>query len=399
MIGSDWEQLLSIGVVTVLAAPLLGRYLAATFRGGPAPGDRVFLPVEKLVYRIIGIDPENSQTWKGYVTGILAFGTVSTLFLFALLTLQGVLPLNPTHAPGMSAGLSFNTAVSFITGTNWQAYSGETQASYLAQMAGLVVAQFTAAGIGLAVALAVIRGISGSARTIGNFWADLTRSLVRVFVPISVIATLVLVSQGVVQNFSGFRTASTVARSTQHIPGGPVASMEVIKLLGTNGGSFYAAGGAHPFENPNGFTNMFDLLLVIVLPFAIVLMFGRLIGNRRQGRAIVAVMAMLFVGLTLISMQAEAHGNPLLPARVSQTASSQNIGGNLEGKESRFGSSGSALMTVGTMGTTAGATDSALDSYTSRQDSSAQRDLPGCDVRGTRPGRDAIWPPECRGDR
>jgi K+-transporting ATPase ATPase A chain len=175
--------------------------------------------------------------------------------------------------------------------------------------------------------------------------------------------------------------------------------MEVIKLLGTNGGSFYAAGGAHPFENPNGFTNMFDLLLVIVLPFAIVLMFGRLIGNRRQGRAIVAVMAMLFVGLTLISMQAEAHGNPLLPARVSQTASSQNIGGNLEGKESRFGSSGSALMTVGTMGTTAGATDSALDSYTSRQDSSAQRDLPGCDVRGTRPGRDAIWPPECRGDR
>ena len=364
MTGLDWGQLLFIGVVTVVAAPLLGRYLAATFRGGPAPGDRVFLPVERLAHRVAGIDPDHSQTWRGYALAVVTFGLVSTLFLYAVLRLQWVLPLNPTHAPGMSSGLSFNTAASFITGTNWQAYSGETQASYLAQMSGLVVAQFTAAAVGLSVALAVIRGISGSARTIGNFWADLTRSLVRVFVPISVIAALVLVSQGAVQNFSGFRTATTLAGGTQHIPGGPVASMEVIKLLGTNGGSFYGAGGAHPFENPTGFTNMFDLLLVIVLPFAIALMFGRLIGNRRQGRAIVAVMAILFVGLTLISMQAEAHGNQLLPARVSHVASGHNIGGNMEGKESRFGPGGSALMTVGTMGTTAGATDSALDSYT-----------------------------------
>jgi K+-transporting ATPase ATPase A chain len=364
MTGLDWAQLLVIGAVTLVTAPLLGRYLAATFRGGPAPGDRVFLPVERLVYRATGIDPENGQSWRSYAIGVLAFGLVSTLFLFGLLRLQGVLPFNPTHAPGMSPGLSFNTAVSFITGTNWQAYSGEAQASYLAQMAGLIVAQFTAAGVGLAVAMAVIRGISGSGRTIGNFWADLTRSLVRVFVPISVVATLVLVSQGAVQNFSGFRTATTLAGGTQHIPGGPVASMEVIKLLGTNGGSFYATGGAHPFENPNGFTNMFDLLLVVVLPFAIALMFGRLIGHRRQGRAIVAVMAILFLGLTLLSVQAEAHGNHLLPAGVSQSASGHNPGGNMEGKESRFGPGGSALMTVGTMGTTAGATDSALDSYT-----------------------------------
>jgi K+-transporting ATPase ATPase A chain len=227
-----------------------------------------------------------------------------------------------------------------------------------------VVAQFTAAAVGISVVLAVIRGISGSARTIGNFWADLTRSLVRLFVPLSVLAALVLVSQGAVQSFSGFRTAATVAGGTQHIPGGPVASMEVIKLLGTNGGSFYGAGGAHPFENPTSFTNMFDLLLVIVLPFAIALMFGRLIGRRRQAYAIVAVMAILFAGHTLISMQAEAHGNHLLPASVSQVAGSHNPGGNLEGKEGRFGPGGSALMTVGTMGTTAGATDSALDSYT-----------------------------------
>ena len=364
MSASGWLQLLFIVAVTAVAAPLLGRYLAATFRGGRAPGDRVFLPVERLVYRGLRIDPESSWTWRGYALAVLAFGVCSTFLLYGILRLQGVLPLNPTHAPGMSPLLSFNTAASFITGTNWQVYAGETQASYLAQMAGLVVAQFTAGAVGLAVALAVIRGIAGRARTIGNFWVDITRSLVRVFVPLSVLGALVLVSQGAVQNFTGFRTATTLAGGTQQIPGGPVSSMEVIKLLGTNGGSFYGAGGAHPFENPNGFTNLFDLLLVIVLPFAIAIMFGRLIGNRRQGYAIVAVMAIVFLGHTVVSMQAEAHGNHLLPAAVAQAASSGNPGGNMEGKETRFGPAGSALATVGTMGTTAGATDSALDSYT-----------------------------------
>ncbi len=231
-------------------------------------------------------------------------------------------------------------------------------------MAGLVVAQFTAAAIGLSVALAVIRGIAGNRRTVGNFWSDLTSGLVRVFIPLSIVGALVMVSQGAVQNFHGFRTAATLAGGTQTIPGGPVASMEAIKLLGTNGGSFYGVGGAHPFENPTGFTNMFDLLFVIVLPFAIAFMFGRLIGKRRQGYALVAVMALLFLGHTVISMQAEVHGNHLLPASVSQSVSRNNPGGNMEGKEVRFGPEGSALMTVGTMGTTAGATDSALDSYT-----------------------------------
>ena len=364
MSGPGWVQLLFIVAVTSVAAPLLGRYLAATFRGGRAPGDRVFLPVERLVYRVLRIDPDSSWTWRGYALAVLAFGLASTLLLYLILRLQGVLPLNPNHAPGMPPLLSFNTAASFVTGTNWQVYEGETAASYLAQMAGLVVAQFTAAAIGLAVALAVIRGIAGISRTIGNFWVDLTRSLVRVFVPLSVLGTLVFVSQGAVQNFSGFRTAATLAGGRQNIPGGPVASMEVIKLLGTNGGSFYGAGGAHPFENPTGFSNMFDLLLVIVLPFAIAVMFGRLIGRPRQGYAIVAVMAILFLGHTVISMQAEAHGNHLLPAAVSQIASNSNPGGNMEGKEALFGPDGSALATVGTMGTTAGATDSALDSYT-----------------------------------
>ena len=359
-----WEQLLFIIAVTTITAPPLGRYLAATFRGGRAPGDRVFLPIERLVYRVTGIDPESSWSWKAYALAVLAFGLVSTLFLYAVLRLQGVLPFNPTHAPGMPPLLSFNTAISFITGTNWQAYSGETQASYLAQMAGLVVAQFTAAAIGLSVALAVIRGIAGSRRTVGNFWSDLTRGLVRVFIPLSIFGALVMVSQGAVQNFHGFRTAGTLAGGTQTIPGGPVASMEAIKLLGTNGGSFYGVGGAHPFENPTGFTNMFDLLFVIVLPFAIAFMFGRLIGKRRQGCALVVVMALLFLGHTVISMQAEVHGNHLLPASVSQSVSRNNPGGNMEGKEVRFGPEGSALMTVGTMGTTAGATDSALDSYT-----------------------------------
>jgi K+-transporting ATPase ATPase A chain len=367
--ASGWEQLLFIVAVTAVLAPLLGRYLAATFRGDGtakthAPGDRAFLPIENLVYRVLGTDPESSWTWRSYALAVLALGLASTLLLYGILRLQGVLPLNPTHAPGMSPLLSFNTAASFITGTNWQAYEGETAASYLAQMAGLVVAQFTAAGVGLAVALAVVRGIAGKSRRIGNFWVDFTRSLVRVFVPLSVLGALVLVSQGAVQNLSGFRTAATLAGGTQTIPGGPVSSMEVIKLLGTNGGSFYGVGGAHPFENPTGFSNMFELLLVIVLPFAIVLMFGRLIARPRQAYAIVAVMAAIFIGHTVVSMQAELHGNHALPASVSQVASADSPGGNMEGKETRFGPQGSALMTVGTMGTTAGATDSALDSYT-----------------------------------
>ena len=364
-----WEQLAFVAAATAILAPLLGKYLAATFRDRgpgdrPAPGDRIFLPVERLVYRALRVNPDSSMTWKVYATAVLVLGLLSTLLLYLILRLQGVLPLNPARAPGMSPQLSFNTAISFITGTNWQAYEGETQASYLADMAGLVVAQFTAAAVGLAVALAVVRGLAGSSRRIGNFWADVTRSLVRVFVPLSVLGTLVLVSQGAVQNFSGFRSASTLAGGTQQVPGGPVASMEVIKLLGTNGGSMYGAGGAHPFENPTGFTNLFDLLLVIVLPFAIVFMFGRLIGRRRQALVIVAVMAAIFLAHTMVAMQAELHGNHLLPSSVSQVASGVNPGGNMEGKEARFGPSGSALMTVGTMGTTAGATDSALDSYT-----------------------------------
>jgi K+-transporting ATPase ATPase A chain len=380
---TGWEQLLFVCAATAVLAPLLGRYLAATFRdttatstaasAGPgtgtgtrakAPGDRVFAPIERLVYRALRVDPTSSMTWQVYAIAVLVFGLLSSVLLYLILRLQGVLPLNPTHAPGMSPTLSFNTAISFVTGTNWQAYEGETQAGYLADMAGLVVAQFTAAAVGLAVALAVVRGIAGSSRRIGNFWVDFTRSLVRVFVPLSVVGALVMVSQGVVQNLTGFRTASALAGGTQQIPGGPVASMEVIKLLGTNGGSMYGVGGAHPFENPTGFTNLFDLLLVIVLPFAIIVMFGRLIGRPRQALAIIAVMAALFLGHTVVAMQAELHGNSQLPASVSQVASAVNPGGNMEGKELRFGPSASALMTVGTMGTTAGATDSALDSYT-----------------------------------
>jgi potassium-transporting ATPase potassium-binding subunit len=366
---TGWEQLLFVCAATAIFAPLLGRYLAATFRqrtpdDRPAPGDRIFLPVERLVYRALRVDPAGSMTWPVYAGAVLVFGLLSTVLLYAILRLQGVLPLNPEHAPGMSPTLAFNTAISFVTGTNWQAYEGETQASYLADMAGLVVAQFTAAAVGLAVALAVIRGIAGRERRIGNFWVDLTRSAVRVFAPLSVTGALVMVSQGAVQNFSAFRTASTVAGGTQQIPGGPVASMEAIKLLGTNGGSLYGTGGAHPFENPTGFTNLFDLFIVIVLPFAIVVMFGRLIGRRRQALIIAAVMAVIFLAHTTIAMQAELHGNSMLPASVQQAASAANPGGNMEGKEVRFGPSGSALMTVGTMGTTAGATDSALDSYT-----------------------------------
>jgi len=286
---SGWEQLLFVAAVTVVAASLLGRYLAATFRGTVlvggtgsegggaakkgAPGDRVFLPVERLVYRTLGVDPESSWTWRAYALAVLAFGVVSTLLLYAILRLQGVLPLNPTHTGGMSPLLSFNTAISFITGTNWQVYEGETQASYLAQMAGLVVAQFTAAGVGLAVALAVVRGIAGRARTIGNFWVDLTRSLVRVFVPLSVLSALVMVSQG---------AAGTRSILNPGLHGLTEVTYAYASVANNNGSAFAGLAANTPwYDTTLGLTMLIGRFAPIVLALAIA---GSLAGARVHAR-------------------------------------------------------------------------------------------------------------------
>jgi potassium-transporting ATPase potassium-binding subunit len=373
MTGAAWIQLAVIVLAVAAVAPLLGRYLAAVHSPGRSPGDRVFLPVERLVYRLIRVDPASSQRWQAYALSVVAFGTVSVWWLFLMLRFQSVLPFNPPDAPAVEPVLAFNVATSFVTGTNWQSYAGETTMSHLSQMAGLVVAQFTAAAVGMSVALAVVRGLvhrrgwngdAGSEEPFGNFWVDVVRNTVRVLLPIAILAAIVMVSQGAVQNLQGNSTVETITGAGQVIPGGPVATQEVLKTLGTNGGGLYNAGSAHPLANPNGLTNAFELLLSLAIPFAFPFMYGRLIGHRRQGYTIVAVMAVLWVAPMVVAGVVESNGNPRADAvAVSRETTAEQPGGNMEGKESRFGPAASAQTTIGTMGTSAGITNSALDSY------------------------------------
>jgi potassium-transporting ATPase potassium-binding subunit len=261
MSGSGWLQLVAMVAVVAVAAPLLARYLAAVHGGGRAPGDRFFAPIERATYRLLGVDPSSGQRWSGYACSMVVFGAVSTMVLFAVLRVQHLLPLNPTDAPSVPPAMAFNTAVSFVTGTNWQAYAGESTMSHLAQTAGLVVTQFTAAAVGMSVAVAVVRGLLHRRRDtaegpdpglLGNFWVDVVRNTLRVLQPIAVVATVAMISAGSVQNLRGNTEASTVEGTTQLIPGGLVASQEVMKTLGTNGGGFYNVGSAHPFANPTG---------------------------------------------------------------------------------------------------------------------------------------------------
>lgn len=374
MSGAAWCQLAIVAGVLAAVAPMLGRYLAAVFGPGAAPGDRFIAPIERRLLRLMGVRSTRGQSWTSYARSVIAFGGVSVLGLYVLLRLQHRLPFNPTDAPSVPPALAFNTSISFVTGTNWQAYAGETTVSHGAQMFGLVVAQFTAAAVGIAVAVAVVRALVHSRQhpdrvprdaTIGNFWADVVRAILRVLLPIAAVAALVLVSQGTVQNLRGNTIATTVEDRAQVVPGGPVASQEATKTIGTNGGGLYNSGSAHPFANPNGLTNVFELVLSLAIPFSFPFMYGRLIGRRRQGHTIVAVMALLWLVPILIGTFAETAGNHRLdPLGVEQTVTADQPGGNLEGKELRFGPAGSVALSVGTMGTSAGVTPAAIDSYT-----------------------------------
>jgi K+-transporting ATPase ATPase A chain len=363
-----WPELVTIlGVLgaVMAASPLLAGYLDRVYRGGPAPGDVVLLPVERLVYRVLGTGPEREQRWSAYAVSVLTFGLASTLVLYVLLRTQGVLALNPQGVGGMAPALAFNTATSFVTGTNWQAYSGESAMSHLGQALGLVVAQFTAAASGMAVGVAFLRGLTRRTSFLGNFWVDLTRSITRVLLPMAGLSAVVLVSQGAVQGFSHASRATTLEGAAQMIPSGPAASMAAIKTIGTNGGGLFGAGTAHPFDNPNGLTNAFQLALCLIIPFAFALLYGRWAGDRRQGRVIVAVMLALLVVPILIGLYAEGGGNAELTARgADQSIATDQGGGNMEGKEVRLGTGGSAISTVGTMGTTAGLATSGIGSYT-----------------------------------
>ncbi len=360
MSGAGWLQALILAALVVVTTPLLGRYLARVFDGGRAPGDRVFLPVERLVYRVARIDATREQTWRIYATSLLAFSAVSVLVLYVLQRVQGVLPGNPTDAAGVDAPLAFNTAVSFVTNTNWQNYGGESTMSHLTQMAGLAVQNFVSAAVGLCVAIALVRGlVRRRSATIGNFWVDLTRGVLRVLLPLSLVLAIVLAGFGVVQNLGGFTDASTLEGATQLIPGGPVASQEAIKELGTNGGGFFNANSAHPFENPNAWTNLLQIWALLAIPFALTFAFGRLCGDRRQGWAVFAAMAVLWAGSAAVAMHAEDAGNPRLTA-----AGAIADAPNLEGKETRFGAPTSGLFAASTTGTSTGAVNASHDSFT-----------------------------------
>ena len=315
--------------------------------------------------------PTSGQTWPPYARSVIGFRVVSVLGLYLLLRMQGALPLNPTGVDGFEPALAFNTAVSFVTGTNWQAYAGENTASHGAQMFGLVVGQFTAAAVGMSVALAMVRGLryrraAGDSHVplLGNFWVDLTRNTVRVLLPLAIVGAVLLASQGAVQNLDGNLEVTTVEGAAQVIPGGPSASQEVIKTLGTNGGGFYNTNSAHPFENPNGLSNVISLLLVVAIPFAFALMYGRMVADRRQGRMLLAIMAVLWLAPIIVGAAAEADGNDRLAAVGVEQAADAPEGGNMEGKEVRLGTAASTTLAIGTMGTSAGVASSALDSYT-----------------------------------
>jgi K+-transporting ATPase ATPase A chain len=356
----NWLQLLALVGGVFLVTRLLGPYLARVLEGGPAPGDRVFLPVERVIYRLTGVDPSREQPWTAYALSLLAFSAVSVVGLYLLQRAQGPLPLNPTDVDAVPPALAFNTAASFVTNTNWQNYGGESTMSHLTQMAGLTVQNFVSAAVGIAVAVALVRGlVRRRSNTIGNFWADLTRTTTRVLLPLSVVLALVLVSQGAVQSLRGSAEVTTVEGATQSIWRGPVGSQEAIKELGTNGGGPANANSAHPFENPTAFTNLLEMLALLAIPFSLTYAFGRLVGNQRQGWALFAAMFVLWIGSAGIAMHYEADGNPRLEA----VGASQDLG-NMEGKEVRFGSATTGLFAASTTGTSTGAVIGAHDSFT-----------------------------------
>jgi potassium-transporting ATPase potassium-binding subunit len=383
---------LFLGVLVLCTKPL-GSYIADIMEGRPNFASRLGGRFEALIYRVCGIEPGHEMAWSEYAIALLLFNLLGAFLVYALLRLQAFLPLNPQRFPGVSGDTAFNTAVSFITNTNWQSYSGESTLGYLAQMAGLAVQNFLSAATGIAVAIALIRGFARhGTKTIGNFWVDLTRCTLYLLLPLSMVLALVLASQGVVQNFAAYKDAATIetltyqnpktdaaghplmdaagnpvtetaTTGTQTLPMGPVASQEAIKELGTNGGGFFNANSAHPYENPTPLTDILETLAMFLVAFALTYTFGKMVGDVRQGWVLLVTMLILFVPLVLLAFHAEQHGNPLLARdSVDQVASAVQAGGNMEGKETRFGIAASALWAAVATGTSTGAVNTMHDS-------------------------------------
>lgn len=344
--------LLALATVAIILGVLyrpFGDYMAWVYTS------RKDWKVERGIYKIIGVDAKTEQTWQAYLRSVLAFSAIGLLIVYGLQRLQQWLPYSlGLEAP--SEHLSFNTAASFVGNTNWQSYSPELTVGYTVQFAGLAVQNFTSAAVGIAVAIALVRGFAyRRSGTIGNFWVDLIRGTLRILLPIAVIGAIVLMIGGVIQNFNGFTTVTTITGATQTIPGGPTASQEVIKLFGTNGGGFFNANSSHPFENPTAWTNVFEILLMLAIPFSLPRTFGRIVGDNRQGYAIVSVMAILYTASFSILTALESAGMGTAPGLA---------GGAMEGKEQRFGIIGSTLFATTSTGTSTGAVNSMHDSYT-----------------------------------
>src|SRR4249920_74470 len=358
MTVNGWIQIaIYFAVLTALVVPL-GRYMARVFQG-----ERTFLtpvlgPVERGLYRIAGVDETREQHWITYTVAMLLFNAAGFLCVYALMRLQGLLPLNPAGMSAVAPDLTFNTAVSFATNTNWQNYGGESTLSYLTQMVGLTTQNFVSAATGIALAVALIRGFSrASMRTVGNFWVDVTRCTLYILLPICIVYTLFLVWQGIPQTLGAYVDATTLEGGKQTIALGPVASQVAIKMLGTNGGGFFNANAAHPFENPTALSNFVQMISIFAIGAALTNVFGRMVGNQRQGWAILAVMGVLFIAGVVVCYWAEAHGNDILNAMGL-------TGGNMEGKEVRFGIVASALFAVITTAASCGAVNAMHDSFT-----------------------------------
>lgn len=351
------QVILYCAIVVALAKPL-GWHMTRVFNGERTVLSLVLRPVEFALYRLAGVDEKREQDWLAYTVAMLLFHVGGFALLYALLRLQQALPFNPQDMPAVPPDLSFNTAVSFLTNTNWQNYGGESALSYLVQMAGLTVQNFVSAAVGIAIAVALIRGFArASARTVGNFWVDLVRCTLYVLLPICVVGTIALVAFGVPQNLSAYTEATTLDGGRQVIAQGPVASQMMIKHLGTNGGGFFNANAAHPFENPNAVTNLIHIVSIFALGAALTNVFGRMVGDQRQGWAILAAMGILFIAGVAIAYWAEAAGTTGL-------TSLGLSGGNMEGKEVRFGIAGSALFAVITTAASCGAVNAMHDSFT-----------------------------------
>src|ERR1700704_105111 len=358
MTFNGWLQIALFGAVIVLLVKPLGGYMTHVFAGARTFLSPVLGPLERIFYRLSGVDEKSDQNWLTYAVSMLLFSLVGFASIYALMRFQAMLPFNPAGQSTVEGSLAFNTAMSFDTNTNWQSYVPETTMSYLVQMAGLTVHNFVSAATGIALAVALVRGFARrSAAGIGNFWVDLTRCTLYILLPISIVVGLFFVWQGMPQNLGAYTEATTLEGAKQVIAQGPVASQEVIKMLGTNGGGFFNTNSVHPFENPNAITNFVQIVLIFSIGAALTNVFGRMVGDQRQGWAVFAVMGLLFLGGVVTAYWAEAAGNPAIAKLGIE-------GGNMEGKEVRFGIANSALFATVTTDASCGAVNGMHDSFT-----------------------------------